>query len=113
MKEQIFVETQMLWVVGQVFQPWKVKMFWHISPHAEGDGDWSWNTGGTARPQLQLPVLPCSEMGEFRTRSMQAREQEEVLHSKPRLSNVFGVGGDGAAACTRSVSLEKLFSQLT
>lgn len=38
-KEQIFVETQMLWVVGQVFQPWKVKMFWHISPHTEGDGD--------------------------------------------------------------------------
>lgn len=52
------------------------------------------NTGGASRPQP--PVLPCPEMGDFRMRSRQAREQEGMLHSKPRLSNVFGVGRGGA-----------------
>lgn len=36
-KEQIFVKTQGLWVVGQVFQPWKMNVSWVISPHTEGD----------------------------------------------------------------------------
>lgn len=36
-KNKIFVKVQRLWVVGHIFQPWKVNVFWVISPHTEGD----------------------------------------------------------------------------
>lgn len=51
-------------MVGQVFNPWGVDMFWDAPLCSEGDGDRVRNTGGEAR--AQPPILPCPGTGDFR-----------------------------------------------
>lgn len=90
-KEQNFVKVQRLWVAGQVLQPCKVSVFWAVSPHTEGDVR---EYRRCTQPSACCPPLPRD--GDFRMRSRQAKEKEEMLHGKPRLNNVFGVDRDGA-----------------
>ena len=76
-------------MVGHVFKPWGVDMFWDVSPCSEGEGTGQGIQELKPELSLSLPSSPAQGWGTSGWGSMKAREQEGMLHSKPRPSNML------------------------